>query len=328
MEKAVNIIIEGGIGDLILSLGVIESIRKKGIGIITIHTTFPEIARYFLGDFFYLYNGDMRECQIEKLKWDYYISISDFCFVHKKPDTKVPENFQKMYDRYREVFQDWGDFIKNHPHRGNEMAHKALLSGLTRRSMPFHFIGEHYQKFEIKNPPNQIKIPNKFITIHDGFDATGFYRFEKSMKSWEIEYWENLVQQFKMTFPDISVVQLGGVKHRKIRGVDINFAGHLSFEKTLEYLNSSLLHIDGDSGLVHARHLFKKRSIVLFGPTNKHYFGYEENTNIGPSFCGDCWWKKPDWMKNCVNGYSEPLCMQSIPFEKVFEFVLREIGLS
>ena len=93
----------------------------------------------------------------------------------------------------------------------------------------------------------------------------------------------------------------------------------LSFEKSLEYLNSSLVHVDGDSGLVHARRLFKKQTIVLFGSTNYKYFGYPENINLAPKFCGDCWWTQNTWMSKCKDGYSTPLCIESIKPEDVLQ---------
>lgn len=306
----INVFQEGGIGDLILSVPLIEQVFKQDKYPIILHTFFPEIAKHLLP--WINVNGDLYQANVSKKDWDYFISISDMVFFTKKPDAILPDFLQEMYKSWLSNHDEWKLIIKNHPTMANEMAKKSLNLGQTRWTFPFFFIGKEYKKFDYPYKLNDIKAPDKFITIHDGFDATNHYKFMRSTKSWDIEYWAEFIKLFKQKYPDIHVVQLGGIKHQKIKGVDINFAGQLSFEKSLEYLNSSLIHIDGDSGLVHARRLFNKQSIVLFGATNIDYFGYPENINIAPKYCGDCWWKNRDWMENCKEGHITPKCMDSI----------------
>ena len=138
-------------------------------------------------------------------------------------------------------------------------------------------------------------------------------------------YWGEFVSKFKLRFPHIQVIQLGGKKHRPIHGVDLNLAGAIPFYKSLQYLKGAIVHVDGDSGLVHARHLFKKPSVVIFGPTNVNYFAYPENVNLAPKVCGNCWWIKTDWMKNCVKGYDHARCMMSVTATTVIEAVAKAI---
>jgi Glycosyltransferase family 9 (heptosyltransferase) len=321
MEKMMNFIplfCAGGIGDLIVSLDWIEYIIKPLNIPVKLYTNFPEISAYFLpwiGEIKDFHTGER-----DKIDFDYFISISDMIFFEVRAEKELPIYIKDIYSVIVPHKKEWEEYLKVHPMKGNEMAHKAISLGQKRWTLPFYFVDKPYQQF-ILNNVKQINIPEKFITIHDGFDASGYYKFMRSMKSWDVDYWASFIMMFKVKYPEISIVQLGGVKHQKIKGVDVNLAGQLSFEKSLEYLNSSLVHIDGDSGLVHARRLLKKPSIVLFGPTNVDYFGYPENINLSANFCGDCWWKKRDWMQNCVKEYSKPKCMDSITPDIVMKAV-------
>ena len=89
-------------------------------------------------------------------------------------------------------------------------------------------------------------------------------------------------------------------------------------------LKHSLLHIDGESGLVHTRHQLHGKSIVLFGPTPIEYFKYAENININSPFhCTNCLWMLGDWNIKCAyneSGYPAP-CMAAITPEMVFQKV-------
>lgn len=308
----------GGIGDLIISLSWIENIIKPLNIPTNLYTNFPEVALYFLP--WIKESKDFNIGYREKVNFDYFISISDMIFFELMGTKELPSYIKHIYECILPHKKEWEEYLNVHPMKGNEMAHKAISKGLKRWDLPFHFVNKPHQSFNF-NKVKEIKIPEKFITIHDGFDASGHYKFMRSMKSWDVDYWTSFITMFKVKYSEIFVVQLGGVKHQKIKGVDINLAGQLSFEKSLEYLNSSLVHVDGDSGLVHARRMLNKQSIVIFGPTNYKYFGYPENINLSPYFCGDCWWKKRDWMQNCVREYSRPKCMDSITPDIVMKSV-------
>lgn len=316
-----NVIVDGGIGDLILALPLIQHFLEiTGYCIkINVYSSFPEIAKYFLPSIIAL--PTIPYFRRDGNDFDYSISISDMVYFNKKPNTILPPSFQHLYNNWVNIFKDWELFLTTHPFNANDMAHKALRLGLRRWTLPFFSVGKEYEPYKFYEEIGKIECPNKFITIHDGFDATNHYKFERSTKSWSIVYWEKFVTLFKNEFPNIQVVQLGGVKHKPIKNADINLAGQLEFTKTLQYLNSSFLHIDGDSGLVHARKLFNKPSVVIFGSTNVEYFGYKENINIAPNFCGDCWWKKSDWMQNCKEKYESPKCIDSVIPEEVFKKV-------
>ena len=87
-------------------------------------------------------------------------------------------------------------------------------------------------------------------------------------------------------------------------------------------LAGALLHVDGESGMVHIAQLTPTNSIVLFGPTRAAYFGYARNTNIEAPFCGGCMNITKNWMTQCVLGYPPgKQCLASITPQTVFEAV-------
>lgn len=314
------IISGGGIGDIIIALAWMEYVIRPLDIPVKFYCQFPQIASYFMP--WVEIGGNIRQSEYDKPLFDYYIFMSDMINFKFKDLKNMPDCLKKLYYQWEKHGEDWRHYIDSNPLEANKMAHTALDLGLNRWSLSFYMVNKEYKKYhwQLTEP---IDIPNKFITVHDGFDASGYYKFERSTKSWDIKSWIDFVKIFKRHYPDIYVVQLGGVKHRKIQGVDINFAGQLSFENSLRYLKSSLLHIDGDSGLVHARRLFNLQSIVIFGPTNVNYFGYPENVNLAPKFCGDCWWRIRDWMATCMAGHSTPACMDSISALNVFKEVVK-----
>lgn len=306
MTQYIPIFQSGGIGDLIVGLPFVELFRGHAV---RYYTCFPEVAAIYLP---WVEIVPRTQLQVDSPDWN--IELIDIVrFVFRK-NCQLPEFMRGWYRTYLSRYPDWLTLIEGHPRTCNEMAHKATDLGLDRTTLAHYLIGEPYKPYVL----DEVHQTGSHFTVHDGFDST--CRFDVSMKSWPIPHWEALVEELKAFGP---VFQIGGPKHRVIRNVDKNFANTLPFQDSLNWLYSSRLHIDGDSGLVHARHLVRKRSIVLFGPTNPKYFGYSENTNIPPKFCGDCWWKKPDWMPRCVKDYEKAECMYSIKPHEVFKRIKR-----
>ncbi len=82
-------------------------------------------------------------------------------------------------------------------------------------------------------------------------------------------------------------------------------------------IKQSLLHIDGESGLVRLAHALHTKSIVLFGPTSRNFFGIEANINLSSEKCSDCWWATQGWLSQCPRGLVIPECMESITPQRV-----------
>lgn len=156
-----------------------------------------------------------------------------------------------------------------------------------------------------------------YVTVHDGFDNAIRVAPGQATKCWPLEHWAALVAGLKAAYPGVAVVQLGGTRSRAIRGVDVNLVQRTSLSEAAWVLKHALLHVDGDSGLVHLAHALHTRAVVLFGPTDAEFYGHPENRNLTAGACGGCWWATPDWLSRCPRGLSMPACMAAITPEQV-----------
>lgn len=169
-------------------------------------------------------------------------------------------------------------------------------------------------------------IDKPFITIQRGVDVMN--KSCESTRLWSISSFEELVFSIKKKYPSIKVIQLGVSKDRclDIPNVDINLIGKTSFSELLYLLSNSLLHIDGECGMIHLRHfLCAKTSVVLFGPTSPKTKGYKENINIRSDKC-NCqfceWLTGENWQNYCIKTKTaKALCMNSITPQTVFNQV-------
>lgn len=310
--------VTGGIGDLIIGLGVCEALNRY-LGDVRVYSPFPEVGTIF---------SDLPQVhQDESLTskgLDWFISLNAPAFF------RFAENFRGFKNhKVNELFianmdfitsGEWDFMVDNHPHLDNILARAAVKRGLNRESITYKFLGLDY----IHPLPIQRRVISlEYITVHDGFDSQNKHVETRATKTWSLESWNDLILLLKIKFPGKKIIQLGGPKSRKITGVDKDLVGQLNFKDAMSILSRSDCHIDGDSGLVHAAHMLGVRSAVLFGPTNAEYFGYADNINLKPHYCGDCWWVQPDWLAKCPIGHEAPLCIDSIEPAEVVDAVER-----
>jgi len=161
----------------------------------------------------------------------------------------------------------------------------------------------------------------KYITIHNGSETLLSHpEYSHQTKIWPIHHYSKLCKLIKERYPDLIIVQLGVGNSIPIECVDKNCLSKLSMPESLIVLKHALLHIDVDSGLVHARRQMHGKSVALFGPTPVEYVGYNENININsPHSCINCMWMLNDWFYKCAStgsGYPVP-CMEAILPEAV-----------
>ena len=141
---------------------------------------------------------------------------------------------------------------------------------------------------------------------------------KKDVRQWPVENYEKLCALLKKKYPQYRIVQLGGVRQPAIRGVDDDLRGKTDFEELKILLQTAEMHIQQDGGMVYLRHyLTDKPSCVLFGPNDVAFFGYDNNVNIRNSDCPACSGLGSEWMKQCLRGGAEPLCMRAITPEIV-----------
>lgn len=142
-------------------------------------------------------------------------------------------------------------------------------------------------------------------------------------KAWSKENFEKVIYLIKIKYPELSVVQLGDKNAKRLVGADRHMLGE-DFRMAIHVLKHSMLHIDIEGGLVHMATQLGTKCIVLFGPTVKEYYGYEQNVNIQTGSCHGCWGLYPD-MNRCARGMEKPECMYFITPEMVLEHMDRII---
>ncbi|MCM8626091.1 glycosyltransferase family 9 protein [Accumulibacter sp.] len=165
----------------------------------------------------------------------------------------------------------------------------------------------------------------RWVTVHDGFDTSARVSPGGAVKCWPLEHWRELVGRLGAARPELRIVQIGGPSSRPIPGVDDCLIGRIRLGEALWLLHGAELHIDGESGLVHAAHALGTPSVVLFGPTDAGFFGYPANANLSAGVCAPCWWSTPDWMGRCPRGLERPECMTAINPATVFAAALARL---
>ncbi len=164
----------------------------------------------------------------------------------------------------------------------------------------------------------KLELPSKYITVNYGNGIT-LKNSKTVAKQWPYENFEELIREFKNVYPDIGIIQLGADGAYHLHGVEWYVLGK-PLELVAHVLKKSLLHVDIEGGLVHLAAQLGTKCIVLFGPTQEQFFGYEQNINIQAGACHDCYGMYRDFTR-CVRDMDKPECMYSITPKIVFKEV-------
>src|SRR5262249_20404119 len=122
-------------------------------------------------------------------------------------------------------------------------------------------------------------------------------------------HFDEIIRRLKSRFPHLTTVQIGATTSVPIAGIDLDLVNRTTLWEVAEVVRNARLHLDNEGGLVHLAAAMGTRSCVVFGPTSTDYFGYVDNINVRPRFCGGCWWTNETWMDQCPRGFSEARCM-------------------
>lgn len=256
------------------------------------------------------YIDEKRVFKKSKFLKSYYNSIMNFntkysSIVGLGEKTYKQQAFLTILNKTRITGMDVGDFL--------QLKHDDKI----KLTLPMNG-REILKKYDLIDKP--------FITIQRGVDVMN--KSSESTKLWSVENYEILSNLIKEKYPTIKIVQLGVSKNRciNISNVDLNLIEKTSFSELLYLLSNSLLHIDGECGMIHLRHfLCAKTSVVLFGPTSPITKGYKENINIRSDKC-NCqfceWLVGENWQNYCIKTKTaKALCMNSITPQTVFNQV-------
>lgn len=311
----------GGIGDVIMAMDSIEYLASMQD--IVVYTHHLEAFRYF--------NKDIAAFKVlPEFTWNLeFNTIAKFHFRQGFHGFANPAHnalflFQQAaFDRD----PDLETLVKTHFDKFYLISRYAEMRGLDRRQMALHTLGHRSKVPFVRSYSEKSKI----ITIHDGFDIHNRHIVTgRATKTWDWRHWNDLVFMLHKNYPDYMVIQLGASPTaRTIDGVDRCAIDETTITEAFNIIKRSALHIDGDSGLVHAAARFSTPTISLWGPTPEKFYGYDFHKMIRSSACvGSCYGVKKNWNDKCVAGHANPVCMDTITPNIVMKEVADVLGES
>ena len=238
------------------------------------------------------------------------------------------EYVYKYTETLKNICLDSQDYYCGHYERVLEQY--SLLSGRDRMQQADlgNFLNvESKLKIQLKNEDEVLEKFNlknvKYITVQNGC-GTGL-KSTNYTRLYTTEKYSKLVSLIKLKYKNYKIIQFGYENNIAINGVNVNLCGKTSFDEMLVILKNSALHIDTECGSVHFRHfLCAKPSLVIFGTTNKDFYGYKENINVSSNkcSCNGCDWITKDWYNKCIrtNSSINIPCMDIAP-----EYIFNEL---
>lgn len=330
--------IKGGIGDVAMTRVFIKKLRE----------TLPQAEISFCFDSkavadMIFSDGLISRFQDRRYRpEDYDLVISGchllmFDYVDRARLEKLVPDFIPALERGLEVQNCFKDFALYTPYLDGTLAQIAVAHGGSRVQNLGWFTGLEVgqnDRAEINLSAEKARETLeklglsglKYITIHDGINTNTDTSLGHPTRCWPRENWREFVRLFKAAFPNIKVVQLGGNKSQIFDFADISLVGKTAVADLPYILDNALLHVDGESGMVHLANLTRARCVVLFGPSKAAYLGYARNANLTSPVCGGCMNISKHWMTTCLLGLPPAeQCLAAITPQTVFEHVKQRL---
>lgn len=338
-----SVCITGGLGDALIVARLMRDVQRDLGGE---QNRFDVYAKNsgILRDFFSKIPGFRQVVDVDAFEsfapyYSFALVANQFVFFRRENmrDELLVRNFPevlRMYARAETARRSIECFIAKHPFLDGAFSDIAAKEHHKRHLYLHEMLGISYGGDRLDLPVD-LGLAHRlglrvgaYMTIHDGWDANFALVTDRPTKAMPLGSWVAMVAEIKSLLPWLQIVQIGGGTGENIRGVDVDLKGKLDFLGSLSVLAGSQLHLDTESGLVHAAACLGVRSVVMFGPTNVDWFGYARNINIAPTRCGNCWWSTNSWMDQCAAGYERPVCTSrdSIAPGKVAAEVVRALS--
>lgn len=328
--------IKGGIGDVAMTRVFIKKLRE----------TLPKAEISFCYDSKAVADMIFSDGLIDRFQArryrpeDYDLVISGchllmFDYIDRARLEKLAPDVIPALERGLEIQHCFKDFALYTPHLDGQLAEIAIAHGGSRIQNLGWFTGLEVgqnDRAEISLSAEKAEgilkrlgiFGLKYITIHDGINTNTDTSLGHPTRCWPREHWREFVRLFKASCPNIKVIQLGGNKSQIFDFADISLVGKTTVADLPYILDNALLHVDGESGMVHLANLTRARCVVMFGPSKADYLGYARNANLTSPVCGGCMNISKYWMTQCLLGYpSERQCLAAITPQTVFENVQR-----
>lgn len=259
--------------------------------------------------------------------YDVYI-VSRRFYIICKINEKKTRAFSSRFYKFCMKSKHLTDSVLKREYNDNLYSQYALLFGKNRQEqsdvygyIPVtrytpSFLSWKEEAFSVLQRLDLKDVP--YITFCRAVDAK---YGEGHPKLWPLPYYNRLIALIRKHYPKIKLVQVG-TPQKAMKGVNLNVTGKTNLEEIKVLLKYSMLHVDGEGGLVHLKHLLQGVSVVLFGPTDPKIFGYDNNVNLTSQACKQpCEWVTPNWTEACLKGKQPAACMQQLFPEKVFDAV-------
>lgn len=325
----------GGLGDNINLTAYASAVKRQfpNSFITVIITTYPEVFRdnkvvdrvikVDLGFFQKYVNENVK-------KFDLFLEVryaGKWHFSEKSLlDPRIQtfkKQWEKTFPKYEYVFNKFLGDIKSMVRMNKTFHEVAFESSALNGDIKDQFISIRPEDFKASEKYNDLRV----VTISNG--AAGGLQ----TKSWNLNYWKDTcVYLRKIGFYPI---QIGDNKDVPIEGVE-RFSGTM-FE-TSALIKKASFHMGIENGMAHIANAVGTKSIVLFGATPIHVFGYKDNINLRSNVCSPCFWKSNNWFKWCalrnqvVKPSWTPPCMMGLTpldvIKKGIMKLLKERGFS
>lgn len=333
--------IEGGFGDHIVAARYIRDLHQH-VGGFTFDTysPHPQIAEWMFKDFPGYQNsyGNRFTWPMVSGWYTARIVVTDFVALanliltpriwpkHTRNLLRVIETMEKA----RQDIKNLHSFIMNHPYLDNLHAQTAVTMGYRRHNFIHALSGIKYSEVTLpldvdRGAQSKFNLPKHYITIADAYEYFAHTNKHKKYCTKSYPHYERVIALIKQRFPGVFIVQVGKDAGEPMPGVDRMLLNKTNLRELAAVLKGSLLHIDNESGLVHLATSLGVKCCVIFGPTPLEYFGYDENINIAPPVCGNCYWITEDWMSNCPRGYGEARCLTQQRPETILDRIAPEL---
>ena len=118
-------------------------------------------------------------------------------------------------------------------------------------------------------------------------------------------------------YPTLTIVQVGTLDDEPIPYCT-SLLGETTLPGAAQVLHRSSLHICNEGGSARLAHMMGTRSVVIYGPTAPSLYGLPGNAAVCGVACEPCFWKAPEWMESCPNGWGR-VCLTSLTPQDVID---------
>ncbi len=330
-KPSIAISVAGGLGDFVIQKRLLTELTKL------LPSVSIDIYTAQSGDFLRWLYSDIENIQnvlmdlgvryiSQREKYSFAIQVVGSGFI--KVDYINPSGF---YDKYREFYER----IKRLKVKCEEekmsvsmpsalMFKRRMFNGdncytgfnygdvfsITDKKVSIPFMNEFYGQFQ------KMKL-SKFITVNVGNGSNVIA--ENIAKAWPVEHFQKTIALFKKKYPDVEVVQIGASDEPILNNADRTILGK-PIGLIVYLLKNAMFHFDIEGGLVHLASQIGTKCIVLFGPTPKAYYAYENNINISIGNCHDCYGYYLD-TNRCARNMDKPECMYGITPQLAMKYI-------